>query len=76
MKHPLLFIFALATTAMSFLSCDDTTDTIGMSLTESVNNVNVSADTFFVESHSVAAKDIVARSSNGYLGKIKDPQTK
>lgn len=76
MKHPLLFIFALATTAMSFLSCDDTTDTIGMSLTESVNNVNVSADTFFVESHSVAAKDIVARSSNGYLGKIKDPETK
>lgn len=74
MKYSLHTI--LATTAIAICSCDDTTDTIGMSLTDNINNVSVSADSFFVESHSVKAQDIVSRSSNGYLGNIKDPETK
>lgn len=73
MKHTFLFLL-IAVTAILF-SCDDTTDTIGMSLTQNVNTVSISADTFFVESHSVAAKDIVSRATVSYLGKIKDPET-
>ncbi len=75
MKNTFLIIFSLANIVLSLVSCDDTTDTLGMSLTENVNNITVSADSFVVESHSVAAKDIVSRSSNGYLGNIKDPET-
>lgn len=70
------FFTILAATAMTLYSCDDTTDTIGMSLTDNVNNISVSADSFFVESHSAKAKDIVARSAYGLLGNIKDPETK
>lgn len=73
MKHYFLAIFAAV--AITFFSCDDTTDTIGMSLTQSVNNVIDTADCFIVESRSFPANDIVARSANGYLGKIKDPET-
>lgn len=61
---------------MTICSCDDTTDTLGMSLTDNTNNVSVSADSFFVESHSIKAGDIVSRSSDGYLGNIKDSETK
>lgn len=75
MKHSLLFILALSAALISLFSCDDTTDTIGMSLTQKVDNVSISADSFFVESHSAAAEDIISRSSNGYLGSIKDPET-
>ncbi len=69
------FYTILAFIALALYSCDDTTDTIGMSLTDNVNNISVNADSFFVESHSVKAKNIVSRSSNGYLGNIKDPET-
>lgn len=75
MKHTILTITALTVMLLSLASCDDTTDTLGMSLTESVNNLSINADTFYVESHSVAAKDIVARSAQGYIGNIKDPET-
>lgn len=61
---------------MMLCSCDDTTDNIGMSLTDNVNNISISADSFFVESHSVKAQNIVSRSAYGLLGKIKDPETK
>lgn len=73
MKHSFLAIFAAVT--ITLISCDDTTDTIGMSLNQSVNSVVGTADRFIVESRSFAANDIVARSSSGYLGKIKDPET-
>ncbi len=69
------FIFLLFVAVTTFFSCDDTTDSIGMSLTEITDNLSVDADTFFVESHSVAAQNIVSHSSTGYLGKIKDPET-
>lgn len=69
------FYTILAIIAMAICSCDDTTDTLGMSLTGNVNNVSVSADSFFVESHSIKAGEIVSRSSNGYTGNIKDPET-
>lgn len=70
------FFTILAATAMMLYSCDDTTDSIGMSLTDNVNNISISADSFFVESHSVKAQDIVSRSAYGLLGKVKDPETK
>ena len=67
-------IAALAV-AMSFLSCDDTTETIGTSLTDQVDHLQVATAVFDVTSRSVAADAVVARSMMGYLGRIKDPET-
>ncbi|MBQ0074468.1 MAG: DUF4270 domain-containing protein, partial [Prevotella sp.] len=74
MKKYFLYIFSAI---IAFTSCDDTTDTLGMSISEATEHltIQVSADEFNVESHSVEAPKAVSRSASGYLGKIKDPET-
>ena len=57
------------------VSCDDTTDTLGISLTDDANVVYVASKDFNVSSNSVAANDVVSRSRTGYLGRIKDIET-
>lgn len=56
-------------------SCDDTTDTIGASLTNPGDMLNVSAETFYASTESVVIDSVLSNSSLGYLGKIKDPET-
>lgn len=73
MRHS--FFAILTAVAITLISCDDTTDTIGMSLTQNINNVVDTAYSFPVESHSITGNDIVTKSSKGYLGKFKDPET-
>lgn len=56
--------------------CDDsTTGELGTSLLDRTDNVTISTDQFKVSSRSVKADAIWARSSTGYLGKVKDPET-
>lgn len=64
----LTFLAAVAT------SCDDNTDTLGMSLTDNANVMNITSKEFNVCSNSVAASNVVSRSRVGYLGKIKDTE--
>lgn len=61
--------------AMSFVACDETTETIGASLTDQVDHLEVAAAVFDVNSRSVAVDSVVARTTTGYLGRIKDPET-
>lgn len=70
-------IFALGAVLMGLFltSCDDTTEMIGGSLIGSSDELNVSADTFDVQSNTILAKDIVTRASKGYLGSMLDPET-
>lgn len=56
-------------------SCDDTTDNIGGSVIDDLDNVNVMSETFPVSTSSVASGSVYSRSTIGYLGKIKDPET-
>lgn len=56
-------------------ACDDTTDTVGASLTDEMDHLTVLTDTFEISSRSVKAGSVYARSAIGYLGKIKDPET-
>ncbi len=56
-------------------SCDDTTDTIGVTLSENADHLEVSSSTFYAYSHSVSSGSVVSRSSTGYLGRIIDPET-
>lgn len=59
----------------AFASCDDTTDTIGTSLINNTDNLEVKADTFTVTSRSIMPTAISSRSNIGYLGRVIDPET-
>ena len=60
---------------VSFMSCDDTTDSIGSSLTDIVDKLDVEADTFTIQSRAIEAGPVIARNIMGYLGRVKDPET-
>lgn len=69
------FIHTLALAAFVLTSCDETTDTIGTSLTDIKDHLKITTDTFLVSSRSIVIDSVLSRSSNGYLGRIKDPET-
>jgi len=56
-------------------SCDDTTDTIGSSLVDNADVVELSTDTFDITTRSVVADSVFARNTTVYLGKVRDPET-
>ena len=70
-----ILAFGLAFMALALTACDDTTDGIGGSLTDQTDKLNVQADTFNIGSHSVLASNILSRATDGFLGKLKDPET-
>lgn len=53
MKNQFIAIIAFA--AFLLASCDDTTDTLGGSLTNKMDKLEISADTFMVSTRSIAA---------------------
>lgn len=63
----------LATAALA--SCDDTTDTLGQSLTNHVDIFHSVADTFEVSTRSVTTDSVLSRSRYCYLGHVKDTET-
>lgn len=74
MKLKILLGVAVAS-LLAFSACDDTTDDIGISLTDNVDHLEVSTSTFYATSRSVGIPSVVSRSTIGYLGRIKDPET-
>ena len=60
---------------LAISSCDETTTTMGNSLTRSIDKFTIVSDTFDVETRSIMADSILCRSSYCYLGCIKDPET-
>lgn len=70
-------LFAGIMLAMSFLcvSCDDNTGEIGSSLIDDLDHLIVSTDTFEVTTRSILADSVLSRSTIGYLGKVRDPET-
>ena len=72
-KRILLFIAAFV--SVMFMSCDDTTGTVGSSLTDDMDMLEVSTDTFQVTSRSIVADSVLSRNTTGYLGIIRDPET-
>lgn len=57
------------------IACDDTTDTLGMALTNNMDNLDISTDTFTLSTRSIAADSVLARNTSSYLGIIRDPET-
>lgn len=61
--------------ALTFAACDDTTDTIGSSITNNVDNIAISQSTYNVETKSMVSGAVLSRSNSGLIGKVKDPET-
>lgn len=68
-----LFLTAIGIVALN--SCDDSTDTIGVSLTDQMDHLQVATDTFDVSTRSIVAGSVLSRTTTGYLGQIRDPET-
>lgn len=73
MKKRLLFGFVFATVLLS--SCDDTTETLGNTLTSSADLLDLSDTTFNVSTRSIIVDSVLSKSTYSYLGHIKDPET-
>lgn len=69
------FIIPLLALSFMYVSCDDTTDGVGSSLTDINDNISVTAKVFDIASETVLIDSVISRSGTGYLGKIKDPET-
>ncbi len=57
------------------VSCDDTTGTIGGSLIDNLDHLEITTDTFSVETRSIVSDSVLSRNVTGYLGKVRDPET-
>lgn len=69
------FIAGLALASLALAACDDTTDSIGTSLSGNTGGVTTQTATFDVFSRSIAADSVLSRNTTGYLGKVRDPET-
>lgn len=69
------YLASIALASFFFISCDDTTDNIGSSLTDNVDKLHVTTDTFTVSTRSIVADSVLSRSATGYIGKVRDPET-
>ena len=73
MNNKILTLFAAL--CLILISCDETTENIGVSLTDNVDHLEVASSLFNVTSRSVAVDSVVSRNTTGYLGRIRDPET-
>lgn len=68
-------LFLILGVVCMFTACDDTTDTLGSSLTKQEDLITVSDGIYKITSRSVVADSVLSRNTMGYLGTVKDPET-
>lgn len=66
---------SLLLVSLAIISCDDSTEGIGTTLTNQRDQLNIMTDTFNVTTKSIAANAVLSRNTSGYIGKFKDPET-
>ena len=66
---------ALFIAAMTIAACDDTTDNIGSSITNDVDNISIKDQVFNVTSRSFVSGPVLSRNNTGMIGNVKDPET-
>ena len=71
LKHLAYILAALFT----MMACDDNTEDVGINVTDNMDHMKISTDTFEVKTRSIAADSVLARTTIGYLGKVRDPET-
>lgn len=67
--------FALLIGMAALAACDTSTEGIGSSMTDDLDRLTVETDTFIVTSRTVKAPKVIGRSTKGYLGMVRDPET-
>lgn len=71
----LRLLTVLVIAALTFAACDDTTEEIGGSITNKIDNINISNSAFNVTTKSIVAGAVLSRNNTGLIGKMKDPET-
>lgn len=71
----LRLLTVLVIAALTFAACDDTTEGIGGSITNKIDNINISNSAFNVNTKSIVAGAVLSRNNTGLIGKMKDPET-
>ena len=69
------FFAGLVLASFVFASCDTTTDSLGISITDIADNLTIKTDTFTVMTRSLKANSVLSRTTTAYLGKVRDPET-
>ena len=69
------FLASLVLASLVFASCDTTTDSLGISITDKADNLTIKTDTFIVTTRSLKANSVLSRTTTAYLGKVRDPET-
>ena len=60
---------------LGLTACDDTTDTLGDSLTHTADKFELITDTFGVTTKSMTVDSVLASSMFPYIGNVKDTET-
>lgn len=71
----LRLLTVLVIAALTFAACDATTEGIGGSITNKIDNINISNSAFNVTTKSIVADSVLSRNNTGLIGKMKDPET-
>lgn len=75
MMKKLLLIGIVFSMIFTISSCDEDTVGIGKSLTNTADLFTIVTDSFDVTSRSMTVPAVLSRSTYGYIGRIKDPET-
>lgn len=74
--NKLIYMAGVVLTTMAISSCsNDEALTIGNSLTDNSDKLDVTAQYFDVQTRTIIADSVLSLSNTCYLGKIKDPET-
>ena len=71
----LRLLTVLVIAALTFAACDDTTEGIGGSITNDIDNINITSAVFPVATRSMVSGAVLSRNNSGLIGKMKDPET-
>jgi len=66
---------AIALSAMALISCEDNTGTLGSSVTENNDKLDISTQSFNILTRSIVVDSVLSRERNCYFGMVKDPET-
>ncbi len=69
------YMATVVVAAMAISSCDEDTMTIGQSLTNSSDRLDIKSESFDVYTRTIIADSVFATAGNCYLGQVKDPET-
>ena len=67
------YIGTLLLAVLTFFGCDDNTGTLGIDMLPGSDGISAHTTTFEVETKSVPAGAVYAKTSTGYVGKFTDP---